>query len=165
MVIVAKPKTRLSGWTILFRATVSFLILSLCYLTLDNTSMTFMEEREAEPKIEMPCAYKSIKDLSKSERYPKATETPDENNQRHMVTPPKDGKISLVCCETTAGNLSIAVHSNWAPLGAEQFLDMVHTNYFSSKVALMRCIHNFLCQFGIAGVFYFDFHCRLHSRD
>jgi hypothetical protein len=116
--------------------------------------MSIQEESEAQYEKMTPCAYKSIADLSHSERYPKASETPDENNRRHMVTPPKDGKISLVCCETTAGLLSIAVHTNWAPLGGEQFLDMVRTSYFSSKVALMRCVKNFLCQFGIAGVYY-----------
>ncbi|KAL7446300.1 hypothetical protein ACHAXM_010380 [Skeletonema potamos] len=41
---------------------------------------------------------------------------------------------------------------SWAPLGAERFLQMVETKYFSSKVALMRCVKGFLCQFGIAGI-------------
>jgi len=68
-----------------------------------------------------------------------------------MVDPPKDGVLTLVCCETTAGRISIAVHHNWAPLGAQRFLEMVRNNYFTSKVALMRCMHKFICQFGIAG--------------
>ena len=76
-------------------------------------------------------------------------------------------------------SLQILVHPSWAPLGAERFLQMVNSNYFSSKVvsravslwcnfteatlisfqlalstpkALMRCVKNFLCQFGIAGI-------------
>ena len=28
----------------------------------------------------------------------------------------------------------ILVHTSWAPRGAERFLQMVNTNYFSSKV-------------------------------
>lgn len=89
---------------------------------------------------------KSMADLTRAERFPTIGE-------RHMVQPPSDsdGKITLVCCETTAGSLSIAVHSNWAQLGSDRFLNMVESNYFSSKVPLMRCIHNFICQFGIAG--------------
>lgn len=88
----------------------------------------------------------SLKDLSPSEQHPEATAT------RHMVTPPKDViPITLVTCETTKGFLHIAVHPSWAPLGASRFLRMVSTKYFSSKVAMMRCLKNFLCQFGIAG--------------
>jgi len=67
-----------------------------------------------------------------------------------MVEPPK-GPMVLVCCETTKGVLNIAVHPTWAPLGADRFLNMVTTGYFSSKVALFRCLRNFLCQFGLAG--------------
>lgn len=59
--------------------------------------------------------------------------------------------MTLVCCETTQGPWSIAVHTKWAPLGAERFLQMVRANYFSNKVPLFRCIKNFLCQFGLAG--------------
>ena len=88
----------------------------------------------------------SLKDVSAFERHPEATST------RHTVTPPKDEiPITLVTCETTKGFLHIIVHPSWAPLGAFRFLHMVSTKYFSSKVAMMRCIKNFLCQFGIAG--------------
>ena len=97
------------------------------------------------PNVNSKCL-KSITNLSMSEMNP-------VKGERHMVQPPSDvnGTISLVCCETTSGSLSIAVHSNWAPLGAARFLEMVDANYFSSQVPLMRCIRNFLCQFGIAG--------------
>lgn len=99
----------------------------------------------------IPCEYKSFSDLKDYEAHPQVSESKDGNNRRHAFQPPKDGEINLVCCETTAGPMSIAVHNNWAPLGAARFLDMVKSEYFSSKVALMRCVHNFLCQFGIAG--------------
>ena len=88
---------------------------------------------------------RSISDLTHAERYP-------TKGERHMVQPPSDTTITLVCCETTAGSMSIAVHFNWAPLGAKRFLDMVTSDYFSSRVPLMRCVHNFICQFGIAGI-------------
>lgn len=89
----------------------------------------------------------SLSDLTPDELHPKAS------HNRHIVSPPPDDKpISLVTCETTAGYLHIIVHPSWAPLGAERFLQMVESKYFASKVALMRCIKGFLCQFGIAGI-------------
>lgn len=70
-----------------------------------------------------------------------------------MVSPPAGGILSLVCCHTTKGPLNIAVHSKWAPHGAQRFLDMVQSGYFNNDgVPLMRCLKNFLCQFGLAGV-------------
>ncbi|KAL7486441.1 hypothetical protein ACHAW6_012045 [Cyclotella cf. meneghiniana] len=88
----------------------------------------------------------SLKDLTPSQLHPQAT------SNRHIVTPPIDKiPISLVSCHTTKGFLHIVVHPSWAPLGANRFLRMVNTGYFSSKVALMRCLRNFICQFGIAG--------------
>lgn len=53
--------------------------------------------------------------------------------------------------QTTKGPLSIAVHPTWAPLGSDRFLHMVRTGYFSSKIALFRCMSKFICQFGLAG--------------
>lgn len=110
------------------------------------------EDFIAKPKISThKCSYKSLEDLKSFERKPVASKDNDGNGRRHMVDPPKGGKITLVCCDTTKGPMSIAVHHNWAPLGSQRFLEMVTDNYFSSKVAMMRCAKNFLCQFGIAG--------------
>lgn len=72
------------------------------------------------------------------------------SDKRHIVTPP-EGPIILSCCQTTKGTLNIAVHPTWAPLGAERFLDMVRSGYFSTKIALFRCLNKFICQFGLAG--------------
>jgi cyclophilin family peptidyl-prolyl cis-trans isomerase len=90
------------------------------------------------------CPYRSIADFTEDELHPK-------EGKRHMVTPPAGGTISLVCCQTTKGPLSIAVHSKWAPNGAQRFLEMVQSGYFNDGVPLMRCIKGFLCQFGLAG--------------
>ena len=93
------------------------------------------------------CPYQSLNDLTKEERFPKA------GPSRHMVTPPPGGWVDLVCCETTKGPWSVLVHERWAPLGAKRFLEMVQSKYFSSAkgVPLMRCVSNFLCQFGLNG--------------
>lgn len=89
------------------------------------------------------CPYQSFSDLSEEERYPAM-------GKRHMVSPPKGGPLTLVCCDTTAGPWSIVVHERWAPLGAKRFLEMVQSGYFDYTVPFMRCIKGFLCQFGLS---------------
>lgn len=96
------------------------------------------------PVSSPPCPYESISDLTEEELHPK-------EGMRHMVTPPQGGTLSLVCCHTTKGPLNIAVHAKWAPNGAQRFLEMVRSDYFNTGVPMMRCIQDFLCQFGLAG--------------
>ena len=91
------------------------------------------------------CPYTTLSDLTVDERYPQ------KSNLRHMVSPPKDGNVTLVCCHTTVGPWNILVHDQWAPRGAQRFLDMVTARYFDTTVPLMRCIPNFICQFGLNG--------------
>ena len=112
--------------------------------TKSQGTMTKTENRFLNTGIS--CEYKQLSDLKEYEAHPKVTDKPDGNQRRHAYDPPQDGVVTLVCCETTVGAMSIAVHKNWAPLGAEHFLDMVKSGYFSSKVALMRCVRNFICQ-------------------
>lgn len=95
--------------------------------------------------IHPSCPYTSLSDLTALERYPVA------GTDRHMVTPPQGGNVTLVCCHTTVGPWNILVHHKWAPNGAQRFLDMVQSGYFDTGVPLMRCIADFLCQFGLNG--------------
>jgi peptidyl-prolyl cis-trans isomerase A (cyclophilin A) len=91
------------------------------------------------------CPYMSLDDLSDAELHP-------TQGNRHMVTPPADTVLTLVCCQTTAGPWNIVAHHSWAPLGASRFLQMVRADYFNTMtVPLFRCVPNFLCQFGLAG--------------
>jgi cyclophilin family peptidyl-prolyl cis-trans isomerase len=95
------------------------------------------------------CPYSTLQELKQHERYPQASAT------RHIVSPPQETSqlgVTLVCCSTTKGPLEILVHHPWAPYGARRFLDMVEAQYFDTTVPLMRCIHGFLCQFGLNGV-------------
>ncbi|KAG7366828.1 cyclophilin type peptidyl-prolyl cis-trans isomerase [Nitzschia inconspicua] len=89
------------------------------------------------------CPYPSLAKLSEEQKMPRAA------NDRHMVAPPQGGKISLVCCDTTKGTFTIIAHDKWAPKGAARFLEMVTSGYFNTGVPMMRCIKNFLCQFGL----------------
>lgn len=53
-----------------------------------------------------------------------------------------------VICETTKGSLTINVHKEWAPLGAERFVTLVKEGFYTD-IALYRCVDKFLTQFGI----------------
>jgi len=152
MVAVQKRIPRQSNYMtlagVLFVSVVIFgIIVSLFDVSVtrkgDKSGLNKSNLSKASPKHS--CAYKSLHDLAPDERYPKASQ------YRHIVDPPIDTKFSLVCCETTAGSMSIAVHHSWAPLGAQRFIDMVTSQYFSNRVPLMRCVKDFLCQFGLAG--------------
>jgi len=55
--------------------------------------------------------------------------------------------LPLVHCETTKGPLTIEVHKDWSPLGAERFLELVQDNFFTD-IAFFRCVEGFLTQFG-----------------
>lgn len=54
-----------------------------------------------------------------------------------------------VQCQTTKGPLVIEVYREWAPLGADRFLDLVKDNFFTD-IAFFRCVKRFLTQFGIS---------------
>ena len=100
--------------------------------------------RDSKP-IYPSCPYMKLTDLTEEERYP------EKSTARHIVSPPRDGNVTLVCCHTTVGPWNILVHTNWAPRGAQRFLEMVVHKYFDTSVPLMRCIKNFICQFGLNG--------------
>jgi cyclophilin family peptidyl-prolyl cis-trans isomerase len=115
-------------------------------LILPEVPQAQAEVQEQKKNSQSTCPYRSWHDLTEGEQHPVA------NAERHMVTPPAGGKITLVCCQTTVGPWNIAIHHKWAPLGAQRFLDMVEADYFNiQNVPFMRCVHNFLCQFGLAG--------------
>eukprot|EP00957_Ditylum_brightwellii_P024695 1865677-Ditylum_brightwellii.AAC.1 len=76
------------------------------------------EKVKTTEEVNTPCKYKSISDLKEQERMPSTSDG------RHMIAPPQGGKVFLVCCDTTAGPLSIVAHEKWAPLGTERFLNM-----------------------------------------
>jgi cyclophilin family peptidyl-prolyl cis-trans isomerase len=56
-----------------------------------------------------------------------------------------------VKCMTTKGPLVIEVYRDWAPLGADRFLELVKDDFFTD-IAFFRCVKRFLTQFGISDV-------------
>ena len=58
--------------------------------------------------------------------------------------------VYRVKMETTAGDLIIEVHREWAPLGADRFYNLVKIGYFSD-VAFFRVLAGFMAQAGFHG--------------
>ena len=50
-------------------------------------------------------------------------------------------------CQTTKGVLNFIIRRDWAPLGADRFLNLVDDGYLTD-IALFRCMKDFVCQFG-----------------
>ena len=61
------------------------------------------------------------------------------------------GSAAQVVCETTTGPIVVDVYHDWAPHGAQRFLEMVTSGFFSTRIGLFRAVKNFLCQTGVAG--------------
>src|SRR5205814_1654702 len=55
---------------------------------------------------------------------------------------------SSVRLETTKGTIVIAVHHDWAPHGADRFLDLVNAGYFDDS-RFFRVVKGQWAQFGI----------------
>ena len=47
-------------------------------------------------------------------------------------------------------NFTVAVHEEWAPLGAKQFLELVEAGHYDG-CTFFRVINKFMAQFGISG--------------
>jgi peptidyl-prolyl cis-trans isomerase A (cyclophilin A) len=52
--------------------------------------------------------------------------------------------------ETSAGSFTVAVHRDWAPLGADRFYNLARSGYFDD-VRFFRVLPGFVAQFGMHG--------------
>jgi peptidyl-prolyl cis-trans isomerase A (cyclophilin A) len=59
---------------------------------------------------------------------------------------PADFKVKFT---TTAGDFTVEVHRDWAPLGADRFYNLVRDGYFTN-VAFFRVVPGFVVQFGLS---------------
>jgi cyclophilin family peptidyl-prolyl cis-trans isomerase len=64
-----------------------------------------------------------------------------------LQSPRAESRVRL---ETTKGAIVIAVHRDWAPLGADRFLELVTAGYFDDS-RFFRVVKGQWAQFGISG--------------
>lgn len=57
--------------------------------------------------------------------------------------------VIRVSCETTKGQIEIEVYPEWAPVGAQHFLELVVDGFYTN-ISFFRCVPRFLTQFGIS---------------
>jgi cyclophilin family peptidyl-prolyl cis-trans isomerase len=74
-----------------------------------------------------------------------------EAEQKAAPVPEKkaEAEVVKVRLSTTKGEILLAVHPDWAPLGAARFLELVKAKYFDNS-AFFRVVPNFVIQFGLA---------------
>lgn len=60
------------------------------------------------------------------------------------------GEVVQVKFETTKGDFVVEVHPEWAPLGAERFLDLVRNGFYDG-CKFFRVVPGFVVQWGING--------------
>ena len=75
------------------------------------------------------------------------TETEDEPEEKADTVSTETYKVKL---ETTEGDVVIAVHPDWAPLGAARFKEAVEAGVYNDAT-LFRVVPGFVVQFGIPG--------------
>src|SRR5258708_10662197 len=57
---------------------------------------------------------------------------------------------SRVKFETSKGDIIVQVHKEWAPLGAERFIELVKSGFYDNA-RFFRVVAGFMVQFGITG--------------
>jgi peptidyl-prolyl cis-trans isomerase A (cyclophilin A) len=66
---------------------------------------------------------------------------------RYAETAPDDFRVRL---ETSAGDVVIRVHREWAPLGADRFYNLVRGGFYDDT-RIYRVVPGFMAQFGLNG--------------
>ena len=71
--------------------------------------------------------------------------------KKEVATPKKEKapEVYQVNLETSKGPVTIEVHREWAPIGADHFYNLVKTGFFDNA-RFFRVVRGFVVQFGIA---------------
>ena len=77
---------------------------------------------------------------------PAATRNPLLRPQQFTETAPATYRVQL---ETSAGNVLIDVHRDWAPIGADRFYNLVKGGFYDDA-RIYRVLEGFMAQFGVA---------------
>uniref|UniRef100_A0A7S4S3K6 PPIase cyclophilin-type domain-containing protein n=1 Tax=Ditylum brightwellii TaxID=49249 RepID=A0A7S4S3K6_9STRA len=94
-----------------------------------------MPEADAAQTGEGQCL-PSLQHLTEAERRP--AKSPRHFNLQPPPPTQDSPPLTLVCCHTSNGALSLAVHPSWAPIGAKHFLDLVRDDYFKTDTPFFR---------------------------
>jgi len=114
-----------------------------------KTSPTKKKEKKKEELKGMKKTSKFQKTKKKDKEF---TKDPDSFIRPKLPKhAPSSSSSVMVECSSSTGSIYIEVFKSWAPIGANRFLELVNTDFFSSKVALYRVVSNFVVQFGING--------------
>jgi peptidyl-prolyl cis-trans isomerase A (cyclophilin A) len=82
---------------------------------------------------------------SASDDEPPVTRNPLLRPERFAETAPARFRVRL---ETSAGDVLIEVHRDWAPLGVDRFYNLVSAGYYDDA-RVYRVVPGFMAQFGI----------------
>ncbi|MEX2262331.1 MAG: peptidylprolyl isomerase [Bryobacteraceae bacterium] len=87
---------------------------------------------------------------AEAERQPPAASEPAATPPP-VVEPPQEKAANTfkVRFDTSKGPIVVEVHRDWAPIGAEQFHQLVSSGYFNGA-RFFRVVPNFVIQFGLA---------------
>eukprot|EP00931_Biecheleriopsis_adriatica_P081235 TRINITY_DN54566_c0_g1_i1.p1 TRINITY_DN54566_c0_g1~~TRINITY_DN54566_c0_g1_i1.p1 ORF type:complete len:265 (+),score=35.40 TRINITY_DN54566_c0_g1_i1:65-859(+) len=128
-------------------------LMLLCFVMPLSAVVLLYSSLEAAPRTPaaVTSAAQEAGEAGKQQRHQLQQEPGLPAGPEEPAPTPQTGATSMVHCDTTAGPVTIAVHQAWSPRGAERFLDMVRSGFFSTQVALFRAVRGFFCQTGIAG--------------
>lgn len=73
------------------------------------------------------------------------TEPTEPDEPTDAIVPP----VFMVDFETTTGPVSLEIHTDWAPLGAARFHELVTAEYYDDA-RYFRVVEDFIVQFGLA---------------
>lgn len=105
--------------------------------------------------LSMDDALASIEEARKDTQTPPDIPEPDpEESDEDLpdssaMNVPKTG-VYTVRVESSAGDYTIEVHRDWAPIGAERFYQLVKDGYYD-ECRYFRVVPGFMVQFGISG--------------
>lgn len=72
-------------------------------------------------------------------------------NAQHATASSVSVKFEVQLSSGVSDSFIVEIHPDWAPLGAERFLELVDTEGFWKGIRFFRVISGFMAQFGIHG--------------